>query len=115
MGAPGNGRDATPQDSMNWWQLLLWGLLGGLILQFVALAEYRFHRVEELPSWLKGPVYWPFAAGFVLLGGFSATGWIPHGVITDFMVPIQVGMAAPAILNIGSRTVERRTGVGPAD
>jgi hypothetical protein len=100
---------------MSWWQLLVWGVLGGLILQFVALAEYRHHTFVQLPEYLRGWFYWSIAAGIILLGGLSAVLWIPHGIITDLMVPIQLGMAAPAILNIGSRAAQAHTGVGSAD
>lgn len=97
---------------MNWLQLLGWGFLGGVIIEFASFAEHRRTPIDQLPSWLTGWVYWTCAVGSILLGGLSAAGFIPHGVVHEFMVPIQVGMAAPAIFNIGGRAGAPHTGVG---
>lgn len=89
-------------------------LLGGIVLQFASLAEYQFTAPDERPSWLKGRYYWSIAAGMVLVGGCALRA-SSHGVIREFMVPIQVGMAAPELLNISARASGNRLGVGSAD
>jgi hypothetical protein len=102
---------------MNWVELGIWGLVGGLILQFASLAEYQYTASAQRPSWLSEKFFWIIAAGMVLIGGVFAAGTIPQGVIPHqyFWVPVQVGMAIPALLNIGGRAGGSRMGPGSHD
>jgi hypothetical protein len=108
-------QNAPKQNSMTWQQLLAWGCLGGVILEFLAVAEYRRVPPDQLPSWLKAKFYWTVSVGMIGLGGLAAAGSLPHGIITNWWAPVQVGMAFPALFNVSNRIGSAHMGSGTHD
>lgn len=75
----------------------VYGVAGGLIAEFLAVARHRKIAPEDLPKYMKGWFYWACGGGYVLLGGFLAS--VYAGAIEGFnaILALNVGATGPLL------------------
>lgn len=83
-------------------EIVMYGVLGGVLPEIFALYKLRHIKKGEKPDWLKSWFYWVVTIIMVLLGG--ATSFLYHklGIQINELMAVHLGAATPLIIsNLG--------------
>ena len=84
------------------------GVLGGLITEFVGVSRHRVDAGKEWPQHLRSAGYWAMGAGWILLGGVFA--WLYQGqggVQLSRLLAVNIGATAPLLAEQLARTLPK--------
>jgi hypothetical protein len=92
---------------MQWYELMLWGLLGGFLID--GLAFYRAVQASNgrVPARYKRWGTWIAQAVRLVIGGGLVVALGRSGQVTTAAAAVAVGVAAPAILEKMSESVPK--------
>src|SRR3954452_7132266 len=87
------------------WHVFVWGLLGGLILEFLAVNKHRQTQFKNWPQYLRERAYWIMGIPMVLLGGVTALAYHLSGVKLTVILCLNIGASAPVIFQTATRKI----------
>ena len=76
------------------WLVFLTGCAGGLIAEI--LHWWNLRTADRLPEYSRSFFYWAITLAMVLVGGFVC--WLQFGGNAEPMTALQIGLAAPIVL-----------------
>jgi hypothetical protein len=84
---------------MTGYEITLYGVLGGVLPEILALYKLRHAKKGTKPEWLKSGFYWLVTVIMIGLGG--ATAFIYHkiGINVNELMAIHLGAATPLIIS----------------
>lgn len=75
-----------------------WGLVGGMLAEFMGWYKLRYTFHKKKPDWTKSPFYWFMTVSMILIGGGVAAAYVHFGTqLTEFLA-VNVGATAPLII-----------------
>ena len=83
---------------MNDLHLWAWGMLGGAVAEFVAVARHRRDAPADWPAEFGRWQYWIFTPIWIFVGGLVAYLTLGEATAIGRTVPFQLGATAPLFL-----------------
>lgn len=79
-------------------EVFMWGVIGGLLPEALALYKLRHAKKGEMPDWLRSGFYWVVTLVMVVLGGLTALVYQKVGVNINELAALHLGAATPLII-----------------
>ncbi|HBL04556.1 MAG TPA: hypothetical protein DDZ61_18545 [Aeromonas salmonicida] len=77
----------------------IWGVVGGLLPETLALYKLRHAKKGEKPDWLSSLFYWCVTIVMICLGGLTALVYQKVGVNINELAALHLGAATPLIIS----------------
>lgn len=78
--------------------LIVYGIFGGILSEFLNLYQYRQTGYSKLPKYLKSPFYWILTIGMILCGGGLVAMYLSWGWSLNGFLAMNIGATAPLII-----------------
>lgn len=88
---------------MTWQEAALYGVVGGMLPEILALYKLRHAKRSEKPDWLSSGFYWVVTSLMVLLGGATAAFYQKIGVNVNELMAIHLGIATPLLISTATK------------
>lgn len=79
-------------------EVFIWGVIGGILPEALALYKLRHAKKGEKPDWLNSGFYWVVTFVMVCLGGLTALVYHKIGVNINELAALHLGAATPLII-----------------
>lgn len=79
-------------------EIFIWGICGGIFAELAGIFEIRHDSPDDLPEWLRSPLYWIITFFMVLAGGLLVVIYVRSGANITAILAVNIGASAPLII-----------------
>ncbi|EOB1224824.1 hypothetical protein V5G98_16975 [Vibrio cholerae] len=79
-------------------EVFMWGVIGGILPEALALYKLRRTKKGERPDWLRSGFYWAITIAMVCLGGLTALVYQKVGININELAALHLGAATPLVI-----------------
>ena len=80
-------------------EIFIWGIFGGFLVELGGLFQIRCVSLDDLPEWVRSPVYWIITCIMVLAGGVLVVLYARSGANITAIMAVNIGASAPLIIS----------------
>lgn len=76
----------------------IYGIIGDLFPELLALYNLRYVEKGEKPHWVASPFYWIITIVMILVGGATVLLYKQIGINVNELMALHLGMATPILI-----------------